>query len=136
MVSVLPALFGCKSWLLLTFPSSFARQRTSQLSSSRNKMFNVSTVFTHKILFEPMWCFQNCLLHSLHSIQFCILMSWGIDCILMKKWPRLAVIQPAVGCNVNIHILFQFAQKADNDGRALLILKTMPGNYICHQVSS
>lgn len=54
-------------------------------------MFNVSTVFTHKTLFEPMWCFQNCLLCSLHSIQFYILMSWGIDCSLMKKWPRLAV---------------------------------------------
>lgn len=99
-------------------------------------MFNVSTVFTHKTLFEPMWCFQNCLLCSLHSIQFYILMSWGIDCSLMKKWPWLAVIQPAVGCNVNIYLLFQFAGKADNDGRAQSIPKTMPGNYICHQVGS
>lgn len=94
------------------------------------KMFSVRIVFTHSVLFEYMlffwpWHFIHYMLYNF--VHWCL---GGNNCILMKKWPRLAVIWLAVGCSVNIHPLFQFSSKADNDWRTWLIQKIMPGNSI------
>lgn len=96
------------------------------------KLFAIKTIFTHSSPLNPK-CIFHYILHNLtyKILMWCHILMWCLrdnNCILMKKWPRLAIECSSVGWVVNIYPLFQFSSEADNNWRAQLIQKIMQGN--------